>query len=115
MTGPLLVNAQFNQSASTSAVCWPGTQGGLSTTAGVREKRGAGDGWVMALPTKKVLRAANCGWPGASDIPSTGATHASLSLNIFAQSCWGRAAKAAPILVRSCGHAFRSYCSAGSD
>jgi hypothetical protein len=24
-TGPLPVNAQFSQSASTSSVCWPGT------------------------------------------------------------------------------------------
>jgi hypothetical protein len=70
---------------------------------------------VMPLPTKKVLRAANCGWPGASDMPSTGATQASLSLNIVAHSCWGRAAKAALILVHSCGHAPRSNCALGSD
>jgi cholesterol oxidase len=72
-------------------VSWPGTQGGLSTTAGVRENRGAGDGWVMPLPTKKVLRAANCGWPGASAMPSTGATQASLSLNTTPDDRgWGR-------------------------
>ena len=60
-------------------MCWPGTHGGLSTTAGVRENRGAGDGWVMPLPTKRVLRAANCGWPGASAMPSTGA-HAGIAV-----------------------------------
>jgi hypothetical protein len=41
-TGPPRVNVQSSQSASTSSVCWPGTHGGLSTTAGVRENRGAG-------------------------------------------------------------------------
>jgi hypothetical protein len=86
-------NAQDSHSLSTSCVCCPGTHGELSTAAGVRENGGAGDGWVMPSPMKKVLRAANCGWSGASDMPSTGATQASLSSNSFAHSRCGAGCK----------------------
>ena len=34
------------QSASASSVCSPGDGGGPAIAGGVREKRGAGDGWV---------------------------------------------------------------------
>src|ERR1700730_159121 len=45
---------------------------------GVREKRGAGAGWVTPWRLTKIRRAAMCGWSGASLIVTTGAQHTSV-------------------------------------
>ena len=50
------------------------------------ENRGAGAGWATPPDSVNVPRAARWGWRGASDIGSTGATHASVPLKSFVHS-----------------------------
>src|ERR1700712_1661512 len=50
----------------------------LRIADGVREKRGAGAGWVMPSTSTKILRSAMCGCFGASDSDSTGAKQTSV-------------------------------------
>ncbi len=74
------------QAASASRVCSPGRAGGASRVGAVREKRGAGAGWVTPSRSTKVPRAARCGWCGASARGTTGATQASVPSKTSAHS-----------------------------
>src|SRR6202030_3243069 len=53
---------------------------------GVREKRGAGAGWVTPWRSTKISLAAMCGWFGASRMVRTGAKQTSVPSMILHQS-----------------------------
>ena len=74
------------QAVSASRVCSPGSAGALLMVDAVREKRGAGAGWVTPSCSTKVPRAARCGWAGASARGTTGATQASVPSKTSAHS-----------------------------
>ena len=74
------------QAVSASRVCSPGSAGALLMVDAVREKRGAGAGWVTPSRSTKVPRAARCGWAGASARGTTGATQASVPSKTSAHS-----------------------------
>src|SRR5271169_6187544 len=59
------------------------TLSGSRIVDGVREKRGAGAGWVTPWRSIKVLRAAMCGCKGASAMVITGAKQTSVPTMIL--------------------------------
>src|SRR6476469_3221306 len=81
---------------------------GSRIAEGVREKRGAGAGWVTPWRLTKVFRAAMCGCCGASAMVRTGAKHTSLPSMILHHSSRVFALKTSVSFCLSAGQALRS-------
>ena len=74
----------------------------------MREKRGAGAGWVTPSCSTYVDRAARCGCVKASVSGMIPATQASVPSKTSTHSAWVRAAKASAMTRRSSGYVERS-------
>jgi hypothetical protein len=84
---------------------------------GVREKRGAGAGWVTPWRSTKIFRAAMCGCVGASAMVSTGAKQMSVPSMILHHSSRVLVLNSCVNFSFSAGQALRSICAskAASD
>src|SRR5881398_1502147 len=81
---------------------------------GVREKRGAGAGWVTPWRLTKIFRAAMCGCSGASLMVRTGAKQTSVPSMILHHSSRVFVLNTSTSLCLSEGHALRSICASNS-
>src|SRR6267143_78699 len=81
---------------------------------GVREKRGAGAGWVTPWRSTKTFRAAMCGCFGASAMVRIGAKQMSLPSMILHQSARDLLLNTFVSFSFSAGHALRSICTSKS-
>src|SRR6266404_3878669 len=77
---------------------------------GVREKRGAGAGWVTPWRLTKICRAAMCGWWGASLMVRTGAKHTSVPAMMLHHCSRVLVLNTSASFCLSSGHALRSIC-----
>jgi hypothetical protein len=78
---------------------------GPGRVAGVRLKRGAGDGCTTPWFSKKVARATLCGWRAASPVRSTGPKQTSVFSSSVHQWALGSLRKMAASLAFRDGHA----------
>ncbi len=89
-------------------MCAPATAAGPWISPGVREKRGAGAGWLNPFSSTIVPLATMCGWLLASLIGSTGAKHTSVPSRISHHSSRVLVRKSSVNRLCCSGHASRS-------